>query len=164
MVKMLIIINAQITAFSTALEAFLASMNTRKLNNYVFLDSNINLLHYNTDLTVSLYHDTILNNGFLQTVTPATRMHSNNFSLIDHILTNSPSTETKTGILISDISDHFFTFTLPNYQKQHQPPTTYTARDFSTTNIDNFNKHLGQQPGKAPLAPLMQMKATMHSG
>ena len=65
-----------------------------------------------------------------------TTSHSSN------ILTNSPSTETQTGILISNISDHFFTFTLPNYQKQHQPPTTDTARDFSTTNIDNFKQTL----------------------
>ena len=155
-------INAQITAFNTALEALLASLNTKKLNTYVFLDSNINLLHYNTDLTVSLYHDTIFNNGFLQIVTRATRMHNNNFSLIDHILTNSPSTETKSGILISDISDHFFTFTLPNYSTNHQPRTLLGTSAQQT--LTTLNKHLGQQPSKAPLAPLMQMKATMHSG
>jgi len=129
-------VNAQITAFNTSLDTLLSNLNTKKLNTYVFLDSNLNLLHTNTEQSTAAYHDTILNNGYLQTITKATRIQNNHFSLIDHILTNSPSTESQAGVLISDISDHFFTFILPNYKKQHLPPATYTTRDFSTANID----------------------------
>jgi len=83
---------------------------------------------------------------------------------MDHILTNSPSTATQAGIPISDIIDLFFTFTLPNYQKQHQPPTTYTARDFSTTNIDNFKQTLRATTWQSTFSSMMQMTVTMHSG
>jgi hypothetical protein len=135
-------VNAQITAFNTSLDTLLSNLNTKKLNMYVFLDSNLNLLHTNTEQSTAIYHDTILSNRYLQTITKATRIQNNHFSLIDHILTNSPSTESQAGILISDISDHFFTFILPEYKKQHQPPATYTTRDFSTANIENFKQTL----------------------
>jgi exonuclease III len=118
-------INAQIASFNTSLEALLSNLNTRKLNTYIFLNSNLNLLHLNTDNNVSSYHDTILNNGYLQTITRATRIHNNHFSLIDHILTNSPSTETQAGILISDISvtfSHSHCQTIKS-NTSHQPHT-----------------------------------------
>ena len=129
---------AQITAFTSQLDALLSMLNTKKLNSYLFLDSNLNLLLSNTDSTISNYHDTILNNGYLQTITKATRIQDEHFSLIDHILSNTPSTNTQSGILVSDISDHFFTFTLPEYQKKREAPTSYTTRNFSDTNIENF--------------------------
>jgi sarcosine oxidase/L-pipecolate oxidase len=128
----------QTTTFISQLDNLLSQLNSKKLNTYLFLDSNLNLLLTNTDATVSNYHDTILNNGYLQTITRATRIHNNHSSLIDHILTNSPSTNTHSGILVSDISDHFFTFTLPDYQKKREAPKTYSARNFSNTNIQNF--------------------------
>ncbi len=118
-------VNAQITAFNTSLDTLLSNLNTKKLNTYVFLDSNLNLLHTNTEQSTATYHDTILSNGYLQTITKATRIQNNHFSLIDHILTNSPSTQSQAGILISGISDHLFTFILPDYKNStsHQPPT-----------------------------------------
>jgi hypothetical protein len=108
----------------------------------VFQWGNLNLLHTNTEQNTATYHDPILSNGYLQTITKATGIQNSHFSLIDHILTNSPSTESQAGILLSDISDHFFTFILPDYNKQHQPPATYTTRDFSTANIENFKQAL----------------------
>jgi len=86
-------VNAQITAFNTSLDTLLSNLNTKILNTYVFLDSNLNLLHTNTEQSIAAYHDTILSNGYLQTITKATRIQNKHFSLIDHILTNSPSTE-----------------------------------------------------------------------
>jgi hypothetical protein len=115
--------NIQITNFNSHLETLLARLNALQLNSYIFLDSNLNLLHISSDNNASSYHDLITSNGYLQTITRATRIQNNNFSLIDHILT---------------ISDHFFTFTLPDYQKKHKAPTTFTSRDFSNANIQRF--------------------------
>ena len=50
----------QITAFNTQLDTLLSSLNTKKLNTYVFLDSNLNLLHIDSDNSISGYHDLIL--------------------------------------------------------------------------------------------------------
>jgi hypothetical protein len=135
-------VNVHLTIFNTSLDTLLSNLNAKKLNTYVFLDSNLNLLHTNTKQNTATYHDTISSNGYLQTITKATRIQNNHFSLIDHILTNSPSTESQAGILFSNISYHFFTFILPDYKKQHQPPATYTTRDFSTASIENFKQTL----------------------
>jgi hypothetical protein len=126
------------TQFNNNLETLLTAINRRKLNAYLFLDSNINLLKINTDHTASNYHDLILNNGYLQTITRATRIQGSHFSLIDHIITNSPSNNSDSGILINDISDHFTTFILPDYQKKHTTAKSTTTRIFSNTNIENF--------------------------
>jgi hypothetical protein len=134
--------NIQLTSFNSHLDTLLARLNALKLNSYIFLDSNLNLLHISTDNNAANYHDLITSNGYLQTITRATRIQHNNFSLIDHILTNSPSTKSQSGILISDISDHFFTFTLPDYQKKHSAPASYTTRDFSNANIQSFRNTL----------------------
>jgi sarcosine oxidase/L-pipecolate oxidase len=133
---------AQTNSFTAQLDTHLSMLNARKLNTYLFLDSNLDLLLSNTDANISNYQDTILSNGYLQTVTRATRIHNNHFSLIDHILTNSPSTNTHTGILVSDISDHFFTYTLPDYQKKREAPKNRTTRNFSDANIHDFKQAL----------------------
>ena len=45
--------NTQITTFNTSLETLLSNLNAKKLNTYVFLDSNLNLLHANTDHNIA---------------------------------------------------------------------------------------------------------------
>jgi hypothetical protein len=70
------------TQFNNNLETLLTAINRRKLNAYLFLDSNINLLKLNTDHTASNYHYLIINNGYLQTITRATRIQGGHFSLI----------------------------------------------------------------------------------
>ncbi len=54
--------------------------------------------------------DTIFNNGFLQTIFKSTRIQNQSNSLIDHILSNRNPEGFSSGTIISDISDHFFTF------------------------------------------------------
>jgi hypothetical protein len=41
-------------------------------------------------------------------------------------------------VLVSDISDHFITFTSPSYTKISRKHSTCTARNFSKQNIENF--------------------------
>lgn len=79
-------------------------------------------------------------------------MQNNHFSLIDHVLTNSPSTNTSTGVQISDISDHFFTITIPSFTKQACIPNTRTARNFSKGNIENFKLALRSHNWQATYA------------
>ena len=124
--------------FNNHLDTLLTAISRRKLNAYIFLDSNINLLNLNTDHNASNYHDLILNNGYLQSITRATRIQNGHFSLIDHIITNSPSNNSDSGILINDISDHFTTFILPDYQKKRTAAKSTTTRIFNSTNIENF--------------------------
>lgn len=49
----------QMLQFSIYLESLLSGINRKKLNGYIFSDSNINLLNFNSDNTASCYHDLI---------------------------------------------------------------------------------------------------------
>ena len=91
---------------------------------YVFLDANIDLSKINNSQLSNEYADTILSNGFLQTITKSTRIQGQCYSLIDHILTNDISETPKTGILINDMSDHFITFIELQKNQKVQKNTT----------------------------------------
>ena len=63
-------------------------------------------------------------------------------SLIDHILTNIISPEITSGVIISDISDHFPLFIeLPSLQSKSKPKFNLT-RNFSKSNVENFRETL----------------------
>jgi hypothetical protein len=132
----------------------LADLNATNKVSYVFLDANINLLNLHQPV-VSNYMNTILEHGFLQTVTKATRMQNDSKSLIDHILSNSRNLHFNTGTLISDVSDHFFTFILPNsilFNKQ--PHRTVISRDFSGPKLIEFKETLGRMDWNSVLSKM----------
>jgi hypothetical protein len=85
--------------------------------------------------------DIVTNNGFSQIITKATRIQNNQFSLIDHILTNNSNIQL-TGTIISDISDHFITFVVPNVTKTPKTSTTKNVRKFSKNKIKDFKTAL----------------------
>jgi hypothetical protein len=109
---------------------------------YVFLDSNINILNLHSP-DIANYLNCIFSKGYLQIIQKATRLHNDAKSLIDHILCNSGDLEICTGTLISDLSDHFFTFVLPHIAPPpKQLHRTITGRDFSNTNMLEFKRQL----------------------
>jgi hypothetical protein len=110
---------------------------------FVFLDANFNLLRLQLP-DPSLYFNCILEKGFLQIISKATRMQNESNTLIDHVLTNSKGLDICSGTLISDVSDHFFTFVLPRTgQTNKQNHRTLLTRDFSNQNMLEFRTALG---------------------
>ena len=73
-------------------------------------DMNIDLLKSNSHNESGTYLDTLLQNCFLQLVTLPTRIGNRSATIIDHISTNISDDNFDTGIIISDISDHFPVF------------------------------------------------------
>jgi hypothetical protein len=73
------------------------------------MDANINLL--NLDLPDSSnYLNLLFSAGFIQGIFNASRLQNLSKSLIDHIHLNTFSNKVCTGVIVRDISDHFFTF------------------------------------------------------
>ncbi|MFN9907579.1 MAG: hypothetical protein ACK56F_15890, partial [bacterium] len=58
--------------------------------------------------------------GYLQGIFKATRIQNNSKTLIDHIHFNNIRTNIQSGVIISDVSDHFFTFICPQ-SSNHKP-------------------------------------------
>jgi len=134
--------NESLRVFNDGLDNLLRNLNSKNQKSYVFLDSNINLLNINNNGGTIEYLDTLLNNGFFQTIMKATRIQNTSSSLIDHILTNKSHNES-TGTLISDISDHFFTFISHPSTERDKKPKNIESRNFSALAISNFKTTLG---------------------
>ena len=71
---------------------------------------NIDLLKSYSHQDSSAYLDNFLQFGLLQLITLPTRIGNRSATIIDHILTNILDDNFDTGIIISDISDHFPVF------------------------------------------------------
>ena len=92
------------------MDTHLARLSDTNKHTYIFTDSNINLLKLNDLPLCSEYLDTLITNGFIQIISKATRIHQQNCSLIDHIITNTNLSKYTAGTIIDDLSDHFMNF------------------------------------------------------
>jgi hypothetical protein len=130
----------QLDRFSAKFDELLFNISLKRLESYVFIDSNIDLLNLDTGNSAD-YLNLILSKGFLQCVTKATRIQNNSKSLIDNIITNRAG-EITTGTVISDISDHFFTFIQVPKKYAKGSEKSFTTRNFTEQNLNNFKRVL----------------------
>jgi hypothetical protein len=86
----------------------------------------------------------IVNNGFTQCISKATRIVNKSYSLIDHILTNVQQENLTSGTIISDISDHFVTFLFLSSEINKPKNEKRVSRNFSPENLQNFKQNLQQ--------------------
>ena len=124
--------------FSSNLDSLLFEISSKYKHSYICLDSNINSLVYPTNQHHLNYFSTITSNGFIQCINKATRIVGNSSSLIDHIITNSSSSTITSGVIISDISDHFLTFVQLPLRQPRSLPKLNESRNFSKANMERF--------------------------
>ena len=103
----------QLDRFMDKFSLLLSDLNATQKLSYVFLDANINVLNLHLP-DIANYLNCIFTKGYLQIICKASRIQNESKSLIDHVLSNSRGLDVYSGTLISDISDHFFTFVLPH--------------------------------------------------
>ena len=84
---------------------------------------NINLLKHSTHLETGSYLETLLENSLLPLITLPTRIVHNSATLLDHISTNICDDNFDSGIIISDISDHFPIFYIRHYKERNPKDT-----------------------------------------
>ena len=80
-------------------------------------DMNIDFLKFEIHLKPTDYLDTLFQNDFLPTIIKPTRITSSSATLVDHIYMNNITTDGKSGIIITDLADHFGTFYISQAQK-----------------------------------------------
>lgn len=77
-------------------------------NVYLVGDFNLNVLDFNTNKSVQNFFNSVFQNGFIPLINKPTRVTRSSATAIDHIITNDfTNTTIKTGIIKTDISDHF---------------------------------------------------------
>jgi hypothetical protein len=134
----------QMERFMSKFTELLDSIQQTKKESYIFIDSNIDLLNLR-NLSVSNYMNLIIEKSFLQGISKATRMQNDSKTLIDHILFNTECESLSSGVIVSDVSDHFFTFIVPPNRRKnvvHNHQSIY-SRNYSLQNLNNFKITLG---------------------
>jgi len=133
----------QLDRFMNSFAELLSNLQSKKLDSYLFIDSNIDLLNLRQQ-SAENYMNLLLEKSFLQVISKATRIQNQSKSLIDHILFNVNCLNLTSGTLISDISDHFFTFVVPPARYKNPPQThkSVQSRNYSLQNLNNFKTEL----------------------
>ena len=95
---------------------FIDSLRGLNRVSYICGDFNINLLEITSNKYANEYFESICSRGFFPRITLPTRIQPPSFSLIDNILTNEidKNTDSISGLLINDLSDHKIIFTFLN--------------------------------------------------
>ena len=115
-----------IQVFENSLKTLLMSKKHNSKPTYLTGDFNLNLLDYKTNAKVKSYLNIIFSHSFIPLINKPTRISKYNATIIDHLLTNTFINKNYiTGILKTDISDHFPVFFI-------------TETELSKTNQSNF--------------------------
>ena len=132
----------QLNAFFVEFLGLISKLSKDNIESYILMDSNINLLDMSCNPVSSNLVDLCLSNGFFNLISKATRITHHSFSLIDQIFTNSNSTKFQSGVLLTDISDHFFTFSSLCISKSVPKPKLKTSRNFNDESMNSFKVNL----------------------
>jgi hypothetical protein len=129
----------QIERFKEKFSDLLSLLRNSKLDAYVCMDSNIDLLKLNQP-NARNFLNLIFEKSFLPAITKATRCQSDSKTLIDQILFNKNCVNLNSGTIVSDTSDHFMTFIAPPGRSKNVPPNSASivSHDYSLHNLNNF--------------------------
>ena len=141
-------VRTQIETFQTCISKLLSKISKEKSKVYLVGDLNLCLLKYESFVPTSKFIDDMFAAGFIELITKPTRISNNNnyttATLIDHIWTNNISNKPfDCGIITTQISDHFATFSIIDFFKEmDKQPKFIKTRDFSKENINSFKSSL----------------------
>ena len=72
-------------------------------------DFTIDLLQFSNHRTTDNFVNNVSSHSFIPVITRPTRLTFNSTTIIDHIYTNDVTSKAKSGIVITDVADHFGT-------------------------------------------------------
>uniref|UniRef100_A0A1A8GC74 Helentron 4 helitron-like transposon replicase/helicase/endonuclease n=1 Tax=Nothobranchius korthausae TaxID=1143690 RepID=A0A1A8GC74_9TELE len=117
-------------------------------NKDVFLcgDFNIDLENVNNSKAANDFINSMHLLGLFPLITKPTRINAHSSTIIDNIFTNASEGIERSGIVMTDISDHLPIFTVyKNHQIKNQQKMEKLIRDRSQNAIDALKKELEQQ-------------------
>ena len=138
---------ADLDIFMSTITDIMEKIKNERKYGLLFGDFNINLLKFSNHSKTEDFLENVFFEGFLPTITKPTRVTPTSATLIDHIYTNNIISEFQSGIILTDVADHFGTYhiTYDNMINKTEPPVQYkTFRPLSEANIYNFKDELGK--------------------
>ena len=132
---------ADIDIFMFTLSDLLDIINNEKKDCIWMGDFNIDLLKFNTRDKTNLFIDNMFAQGLISLIHKPTRNSNSSATLIDHMYTNNITKSSISGIIITDLDDHFGTFRTI-YNKNSFTSKFLDKRIFSDSNVNKFNDQL----------------------
>lgn len=128
---------ADIDVFIETLRDILNIINKENKNIILMGDINIDLLNFQTNDKTNMYLNSLTSNGLLPVITRPTRLTTHSATLIDHVVTNKIDNYCS-GIILTDISDHFGVFGLFRMNAIKSKPKLVSKRMINERNIQAF--------------------------
>lgn len=135
--------DSTINVFNECLFSSLDLINKENKPCFILGDYNIDLFKNSLGTPTGEFLNTLYSNYFFPLIYESTRVTENSETLIDNILTNSTSLGIKSGVLHSDLSDHFpiFHYSIKINRAKHDKKTIH-KRIMRKTNVDQFKDKL----------------------
>ena len=133
--------------FEAYLNTFPAKSKTTDRTCFLVQDLNLNLIDYQSKAKVRDFVNLIFQHSIVPIVNKHTRVTKNNATLIDYIITNSFTDQVNlTGILKTDISDHFpfFTISMKHRLDSSDKKVTIRKRIIDVDSIQEFTDILSE--------------------
>jgi len=129
---------ANMDIFTNTFHVTMNIINTENKTSVIMGDLNIDLLKYYTHDNTNEFVDQVITNGFIPVILKPTRVDKSSATLIDHIYTNIIDLPCVSGIITTDVADHFgILYSVKN--KPIKPKAEYAnKRIFSVKNRQKF--------------------------
>ena len=122
------------------------SINAEKKLTYLLGDFNVNLLNIENHVDSHEFADLMFSHSLIPSITKPTRISSRSATLIDNIFSNNLQDENVfTGLLYTDISDHFPIFHIDYSNTMNTSEKIFTKRIVSDDNVRNFSAAICNQ-------------------
>ena len=132
---------------------------------YFLGDFNLNVLNYDTDSKVKNFFNMIFKYGMISIINKPTRVTPRSITAIDHIFTNNfCNANLKTGIIKSDLSDHFPIYVTSNkiHNSSYPQNKIFFKRIINNDKINTFKDKL-QKLNWKPILKLEEPNAQQTS-
>ena len=101
-------------------------------------DFNVNLLNFETHRSTDSYINNLISKSFFPLITLPTRIKQQSATLIDHIWGNKIHDNSRSGIVISSLSDHFPVIYFEGNRQKDRDPGIIQKRKFNKQSIQRF--------------------------
>ena len=132
--------------FTNYLEQVLTIMEKEKRLVALAGDFNYNMVKESIDSHVSSFCNLLASYGYISLISRPTRVVKNHSSLLDNIFVNNHNLVKSSGVLITDLSDHFTIYGLLSLlQKRESQPVKFQKEIFNMQKIPELNEYLEDQ-------------------
>jgi hypothetical protein len=135
---------SDLNIFSTTYLDILELLNKEKKQSVIMGDFNLDLLQFNKHTATDDFINNVFSQSYIPVITKPTRVTHTSATLIDHIYTNNVACRSKSGVLITDMADHFGIFCIFETQSDSNLPKYVYKRSFKEKNMTKFRQLIKQ--------------------